>query len=126
MDSAKKICDKSLEFQKSDGRFVSFPHKGGTNAHPHCYSAEGIWVLGKFLNKKKYLTSSKKAAKWILSTQNHSGRIARLFLLDTSVYHQRIDAVAQAIRLAFIHDLENKHNILKPKNKLNKDRKSVV
>jgi len=120
LDSAKKICDKSLEFQKSNGRFVSFPYKGGTNAHPHCYSAEGIWVLGKFLNKKKYLISSKKAAKWILSTQNHSGRIARLFLLDTSVYHQRIDAVAQAIRLALIHDLENKHNILKPKNKLNK------
>ena len=36
------------------------------------------------------------------------------------MYHQRIDAVAQAIRLAFIHNLENKHNILKPKNKLNK------
>jgi rhamnogalacturonyl hydrolase YesR len=121
LDYAKKICDKSLKFQKTNGRFVSFPYRGGTNAHPHCYSAEGLWVVGKFLNKKEYLLSSKKATKWILSTQNFSGKIARLFLLTSSVYYQRIDAVAQVVRLIMLNSLKKNNNYyLKSKNKLNK------
>ena len=40
---ATKICDKSILYQNKSGRFLSFPFKGGTNLHPHCYSAEGLW-----------------------------------------------------------------------------------
>jgi hypothetical protein len=73
------------------------------------------------VNKKKYLLSSKKATKWILSTQNFSGKIARLFLLTSSVYYQRIDAVAQVVRLIMLNSLKKNNNYyLKSKNKLKK------
>lgn len=102
LEASKKICNSSLKFQKSNGRFLSFPFKGGTNAHPHCYSAEGLWVLGAYLKNKKYLNSSEKATKWIMSKQNSVGKIPRLFLINSSIYHERIDAIAQTIRLIFI------------------------
>ena len=37
-----------------------------------------------------------------MSKQNLSGKIPRLFLINTSIYHERIDAIAQTIRLIFI------------------------
>ena len=121
IDAAKKICNSSLKFQKKDGRFVSFSSKGGTNAHPHCYSAEGFWVLGTYLNNKKYLSSSEKATKWIISKQNPAGKIPRLFLINSSIYHERIDAVAQTIRLIFLIKFnKNKKNLIISKPKLKK------
>ena len=101
---ARKICDRSLQSQKTNGRFVSFPFRGGTNAHPHCYSAEGLWSVGKFLKNKKYLWSSMKATKWILSKQNKKGQIPRLYFDEKQIFfHERVDALSQVIRLALLH-----------------------
>ena len=115
--AAKKICNSSLKFQKKNGRFLSFPFKGGTNAHPHCYSAEGFWVLGTYLKNKKYLISSEKALNWILSKQNLKGQIPRLFLTNSIIYHERVDAIAQTIRLIFLLTI-NKNNKKKKFNNL--------
>ena len=121
LEAAKKICNSSIKFQKKNGRFLSFPFKGGTIAHPHCYSAEGLWVLGAYLKNKKYLNSSEKATKWIMSKQNSSGRIPRLFLINTSIYHERIDAIAQTIRLIFLSTFnKDKKKLLVSEDKLKK------
>ena len=121
LDASKKICNSSIKFQKKSGRFLSFPFKGGTNAHPHCYSAEGLWVLGAYLNNKKYLNSSERATKWIMSKQNSSGKIPRLFLINTSIYYERIDAIAQTIRLIFLSTLnKDKKKLLVSEDKLKK------
>ncbi len=104
---AKKICDRSLQFQKKNGRFVSFPFRGGTNAHPHCYSAEGLWSVGKYLNNKRYLLSSLNATKWIISKQNKKGQIPRLYFDEKQIFHERIDAISQVIRLAFLHSKDS-------------------
>ena len=45
---ATKICDKSILYQNKSGRFI-ISFKGGTNLHPHCYAAEGLWSLGCYL-----------------------------------------------------------------------------
>ena len=71
-----------------------------------------MWVLGTYLKNKKYLKSSEQATKWIMSKQNLNGKIPRLFLINTSIYHERVDAIAQTIRL-----------ILLPT--LNKDKKKI-
>lgn len=116
---AEKICLKSISYQESNGRFISFPFKGGTNAHPHCYSAEGLWSVGTYLNNKKYLKSSFKATKWIVSKMNNKGLIPRLFLDKKPIYYERIDAIAQVIRLNFLH-LNKKKKIILTAKKLEK------
>ena len=112
---AKKICERSLQFQKKNGRFISFPFRGGTNAHPHCYSAEGLWSVGKYLKNKKYLNASYSATKWILSKQNKNGQIPRLYFKEKKIYHERVDALSQVIRLAFLNT--NNSNKLRFSNK---------
>ena len=103
LEFAKRICDRSLKFQNKNGRFISFPFKGGTNAHPHCYSAEGLWSVGKYLKNKKYLFASKKATRWILKEQNSKGQVPRLYLVDRIIYNERVDAIAQVIRLLLLN-----------------------
>ncbi len=121
LEASKLICNSSLKFQKRNGRFLSFPFKGGTNAHPHCYSAEGLWVIGTFLKNKKYLKSFEIATRWILSKQNSAGKIPRLFLINSSIYHERIDAIAQTIRLIFLSTFnKNEKQVKINKVKLNK------
>ena len=100
---ANEICKKSLEYQTKNGRFKSFTKRGGTNAHPHCYSAEGLWSVGGVLKNNKFLHSSYKATKWILSKKNKQGNIPRLFLDNYPNYNERVDAIAQVIRLNFLH-----------------------
>ena len=78
----KKFVKGLYNFKKKNGRFISFPFRGGTNAHPHCYSAEGLWSVGKYLKNKKYLNASYSATKWILSKQNKNGQIPRLYFKE--------------------------------------------
>ena len=86
-----------------------------------------MWVLGTFLKNKKYLDSSEKATRWIMSQQNSAGKIPRLFLINSSIYHERIDAIAQTIRLIFMStfDKENKKLIVNEK-KLHKLLKIMI
>lgn len=118
LNNAIKITDYCLKFQNSSGRFISFPNKGGTNAHPHCYSAEGLWVMGVYLSKKKYIDSSRKALEWLLKNQNSKGFIPRLYKDNKPIYHERIDAIAQTLRLIYFCGNFNFIKIKKKKKKI--------
>ena len=114
---SKKICEKSLELQEKNGRFLSFQFKGGTNLHPHCYAAEGLWCVGNFLNKNKFIISSKNATNWIFNNLKNSNP-PRLFLKEKVIYHQRADALSQTLRLYLLHSMYNK--------KIKTDKKNII
>ena len=38
-----------------------------TNLHPHCYSAEGIWVAAKLNNSKSLFNSVISSVNWVKS-----------------------------------------------------------
>lgn len=102
-DAAIRACDYALGFQQADGRFISFPAEGGTNSHPHAYSAEGLWVVGSLLGRQDYLHASASATQWLLDWQSADGVIPRHFHNATPVYNERVDVLGQALRLAAIH-----------------------
>jgi rhamnogalacturonyl hydrolase YesR len=98
------ICQNAMKQQTFDGRFVSFPFKGGTNAHPHCYSAEGLWSVGIYFKNKNYLKSSFRATNWISLKSKKNGNIPRLFFdKNNLIYNERVDALAQVLRLSLLH-----------------------
>ena len=101
--AATKICDFALRFQNPDGRFITFPGEGGTNSHPHAYSAEGLWVVGKYLGCEDYLMASARATEWLFSVQSPDGIIPRHWHNGEPVYNERVDVLSQALRLAEIH-----------------------
>ena len=107
LTNAIKICNKSIQLQNKQGRFVSFPFKGGTNLHPHCYAAEGLWSIGCYLKNKKFINSSLKGTQWIFNMLKN-GKPPRLFLKERVIYHQRVDALAQSLRLYYLHKIINK------------------
>lgn len=107
-DAAIKACDFALTFQQEDGRFISFPSEGGTNSHPHAYSAEGLWVVGKVLERQDYLDASAKAAAWLLQWQSEEGYVPRHFHNGEPLYNERVDILAQTLRLAAIHIAEGR------------------
>ncbi len=119
LQKAIKIADYCLKFQNKKGRFISFPNKGGTNAHPHCYSAEGLWAIGVYLSKKKYIYSSQKALAWLLKNQNKNGFIPRLFIDNKPIFHERIDAIAQTLRLIYFCNNFNLNKIKKKERQIN-------
>jgi hypothetical protein len=102
-DAAIRACDYALSFQQADGRFISFPAEGGTNSHPHAYSAEGLWVVGSLLGRQDYLDASARAAQWLLDWQSPEGVIPRHFHEGKPLYNERVDVLGQALRLASIH-----------------------
>ena len=78
-----------------------------------------MWSVGKFLNNKRYLLSSFNATKWIISKQNKKGQIPRLYFEEKQIFHERIDAISQVIRLAFLHSKDS-NKIKFNRNKINK------
>lgn len=102
-EAAEKACDFALTFQQPDGRFVSFPGEGGTNSHPHAYSAEGLWVVGSILGRRDYLDASARATQWLFDWQSPEGMIPRHFHNGEALYNERVDILAQSLRLAAIH-----------------------
>ena len=112
LESAVKICDFALSCQNASGRYISYLFRGGTNAHPHCYTAEGLWVAGSFLEREDYLYSSNRGIQWLLNMQSKEGYIPRLFLDDKPVYNERFDALSQTVRLSVIHMSEKRLPLL--------------
>jgi hypothetical protein len=106
--SAIAACDFALGFQQPDGRFVSFPQEGGTNVHPHCYSAEGLWVVGSYLGRDDYLDASARAAAWVWSQQAPDGLVPRHYHEGQPLYSERVDILCQALRLGVIHRTEGR------------------
>ena len=105
-DSARKLCDSIINFQKEDGRFTTFK-EGNTNLHPHCYSAEGLLFAGWYFKDQKYIDAAVKATKWLLNNQMENGGIPSLYVNDKFINFERVDILAQTLRLAVIF-LNNK------------------
>jgi len=100
-NAARKLCDKILEFQKEDGRFVTYKN-GDTHLHPHCYSAEGLLFAGWYFRDQKYIDAALKATKWLLNAQMENGGIPCLYVDGRFVKFERSDVLAQTLRLAII------------------------
>jgi hypothetical protein len=101
-DAAIRACDAAVALQQPDGRFPSFPG-GGTNAHPHAYAAEGLWGVANLLDRPDYHEASARATDWLLDRQDPDGRVPRHVHDGTATYHERVDVLAQALRLAVLH-----------------------
>ena len=106
LDAVIRICEFALGCQDKTGRFITFLSRGGTNAHPHCYTAEGLWVAGTYLDRKDYIESSARGVRWLLDLQLAEGYIPRLYLDGVPVYSERVDAMCQTLRLAILHMAE--------------------
>jgi hypothetical protein len=107
-DAAVRGCDFALRYQQADGRFVTFPDSGGTNAHPHAYAAEGLWVVGSMFGREDYLSASARATRWLFEQQSPDGLVPRHFHNGQGHYHERVDILSQALRLAYIHMREGR------------------
>jgi|SRR3989344_6552896 len=100
-DVARKLCDKVLELQKEDGRFVTYK-EDATHLHPHCYSAEGLLFAGWYFKDPRYVNASLKATKWLLNSQMENGGIPSLYVQSRFIKFERADILAQTLRLATI------------------------
>ncbi len=98
---AINLCNTALRNQDPSGRFICHT-SGHTNIHPHSYTAEGLLCAGLFLNNEEYLNSALRATQWVLQNQQADGAIPRLFLDGSFNYHQRVDGIAQTLRLGTI------------------------
>lgn len=101
----KKILDTYSKKQKTNGEFYST--KSSTNLHPHCYSAEGYWACGKFLNNSTYKNIALKSIKWVLKNMNSHGFPPRLKFKKKLNFNERIDVLSQTLRLIVL----NKKNL---------------
>ena len=106
--SSKKIFKSSLKKQIKTGEFLSTNFS--TNLHPHCYSAEGLWVGYKYLRNKNYLKAVIKSTKWIFKNQNINGLVPRLRVRKKYVYTERVDALSQSVRLILLLIRDKKIN----------------
>jgi uncharacterized protein YyaL (SSP411 family) len=97
--AAKKLCNKILEFQKEDGRFITFK-EDNTHLHPHCYSAEGLLLAGLYFREEKYIRAALRATKWLLNNQMENGGLPSLYVKGRFIKFERADILAQTLRLA--------------------------
>lgn len=105
--AAVGLCEHALTRQRKDGQFLTYGKQLGTNLHPHSYSAEGLFVVGKYLGNEIFLESAQRATKWaIKNTEN--GIVPRLKHDDSLNYNERVDILAQVFRLCKIFSLNDK------------------
>lgn len=104
-DSAIKLCDYALTRQKPDGQFLTYGELDGTNLHPHLYSCEGLYVAGLTLNDNRFTEASLRGTKWALN-QSLDGIVARHKHSDALNYNERVDILAQTLRMAALHGLQ--------------------
>jgi hypothetical protein len=67
-----------------------------------------LWVVGKYLGRKDYLTSSARATEWLFSVQSPEGYVPRHWHNGEMQYNERVDVLSQALRLAEIHRAEGR------------------
>src|SRR3989344_4260435 len=126
--SAIKICDYSLKFFKDNGRVVTFSRTGNNLLHPHCYAAEGLYTVGTYFDKKKYLEYSRRATDYLFSIQKSNGGIPQFFKDDNLIDFERSYILAQTLRLGVLNSINNekldklKKRLIKFQN-LNKEQK---
>lgn len=106
LDNANAIIQKSINTQKKNGMFLSTDDH--LNLHPHCYSAEGIWVAANLFKKKIYYESVISAVNWV--KKNSKNYLPpRLFYNKNKInYNYRVDAISQYLRLLLVLNLDKK------------------
>ena len=103
---AKIIIKESLKLQKPNGMFPST--KFHLNLHPHCYSAEGIWVNAKLFEKNSCFNSVKLAVKWALKEKKNKIPPRLFFPKSKKIFYYRVDAISQVLRLLILLKLDKK------------------
>jgi mannose-1-phosphate guanylyltransferase len=98
-DKAESICSRAQEFQFLMGNFETSP--GRTELHPHCYAAEGLLHVGRYLQNEKFIQAARRATEWALDNFQN-GEIAQVFNLNTMTPSARFrtDTLAQMLALA--------------------------
>ena len=97
----ENILNIYLKKQKKNGEFPST--KKNTNLHPFCYSVEGYWACGKYLDSLIYKNTAIKSIKLIIKSLNNNGYPPRLKYKNKINYNERVDALAQVLRLIILN-----------------------
>ena len=105
---ADNIIKNSISKQRKNGMFLSTTNH--TNLHPHCYSAEGIWVAANIF-KNEYYYSVISAFNWIKNNMNKNLPPRLFFLKKKNIYNYRVDSISQFLRLMTILNIDNKIEI---------------
>jgi uncharacterized protein YfkK (UPF0435 family) len=106
---ADNIIKNSISKQRRDGMFLSTANH--TNLHPHCYSAEGIWVAANIFKNEKYYNSVISAFNWIKNNMYKNFPPRLFFLNKRNIYNYRVDSISQFLRLMTILNIDNKIEI---------------
>ena len=78
------------------------------NLHPHCYSAEGVWVAANLFKKDSYYKSVISAVDWIKNNMKKSLPPRLFFNNKKVIYNFRVDAISQFLRLILILNIDKK------------------
>ncbi len=107
LDSAKKVCDNSLQYLQDDGRFITFSQTGDTLFHPHCYASEGLYIAGSYFKDQRYIEASRKSTTYLFQHQLKNGGIPSFYRKGSLVEHERTDILSQALRMGalFLKDI---------------------
>ena len=103
-DTAIKLCDFALTLQQDNGQIISFKGTHNTEVHPHTYAVEGLMYIAQQEGNQTYADASKKAIEWSLSLLQPEGGIARSVYNDTPNTNERVDVIAQTLRMATLLD----------------------
>ena len=114
-ESAIKIGEWAKKFQQHDGSFVTHRKEGFVHMHPHSYTTEGMLALGLLCNRKDFIKSAVQGMKFSIGMQLESGGISCFYRSHNKSPYERVDALAQTIRL-FI--LGTQHGLKMDKKKI--------
>jgi hypothetical protein len=106
---ASEIIKRSVNSQKKNGMFLSGSNH--LNLHPHCYSAEGVWVAANLFKKNAYYKSVISAVNWIKKYTKHDLPPRLFFHKKKIIYNYRVDAISQFLRLMLVLDMDKKLNL---------------
>ena len=106
LNLANQIIKKSISRQKKNGMFLSTTDH--LNLHPHCYSAEGVWVAANLFKKDSYYKSVISAVDWIKNNMKKSLPPRLFFNNKKVIYNFRVDAISQFLRLILILNIDKK------------------
>lgn len=107
LKSVERLLDSSLQFQKPDGRFISFADHGGTHLHPHAYSCEGLLFVGLKMKNDKYLSAVRRGVEWALNHVRNDGTLNYIYDGEKFNNLERVDALSQVLRLGAYLEQKN-------------------
>jgi len=107
--SAEKVANWVASLQLENGAFKVNSNENYVFTHAHCYVIEGLLYAYHVTGKKDYLSSTLKAAKWLIDVQEENGGLYESYgdfpltkRMQNGLFPirmERIDVVAQAIRI---------------------------